>query len=114
MTKIDQTLVMRMHLVVDPYDYRLVITQIGHTDPGMHGQGIAGSRKLLLAEDLIGIGLAPLEFVGIIAGDPILHFDGGGLVMMFGENAVPDGSFFPAQYGHGKDEAGEQTGFKFL
>jgi len=106
MTEIDKPLVMRMHFVVDPYYHPPVIAQIGHTDPGMHGQCIAGGRKLVLAEDLIRIGLATLELVGIIAGDPILHLDGGRLVMMFGKNTVPDGSLLPAQHCHRKDKAG--------
>jgi hypothetical protein len=106
MTEIDKPLVMRMHLVVDPYYYPPVIAQIGHAYPGMHGQCIAGGRKLLLTEDLIRIGLPPLELVGIIAGDPILHLDRGRLVMMFGKYAVPDGSLLPAQHCHRKDKAG--------
>src|SRR6185503_10195931 len=107
MAEIDKPLVTRMHLIVDPYDHRLVIAKIGHPDPGMHGQSIAGSRKLLLAEYLIRIGLATLELVCVIAGDPVLHLDGGRLVMMLGKNTVPDGPFLPTQYCHRKDKAGK-------
>jgi hypothetical protein len=107
MAEVDKTLVMGVHFIVDPYDNGFVIAQVCHPDPGMHRQRIAGPCQLLLAEYLICVRLSALELIGVVTGDPVLHFDGGRFVMVFGQDTVPDGSFLLAKDGYGKDEAGK-------
>ena len=116
MTKVYETLVMGMHLVIDPYNHCPVISEIGHPYPCMHGQGIAGGCQFLLGEDLVRIGLTALKFIGVIAGYPILYFRSGGLVMVLwlGKDSVPNRSLFPAQDGYGKQNICKQPGFDFF
>jgi hypothetical protein len=64
-----------MHLVIDPNDHRLLIAKIGHLNPGMHGEGVAGRCKAVLTKNLIRKGLSAFELVGVIAGSPVLYLD---------------------------------------
>jgi hypothetical protein len=64
-----------MHLVVDLNNDRLMVVEIGHLYPGMHGKGITGRRETILAKDLIRKSFSALELVRIIARNPVLHFN---------------------------------------
>jgi len=52
-----------------------MIAKVRYPHPGVHGQGIAGSRQAVLAKDLIRKSLAAFKFVGIITGDTELYFN---------------------------------------
>lgn len=84
MTQIDDPLIAGMHLVIDPDKNRPLVPEIGHSDPDMHRQRIAGGRQAVLRKDLVGIRPATLEFVAVVTGSAILYLD----------MAFPDGRGF--------------------
>jgi hypothetical protein len=115
--QVDQPPVTGVHFVIDLDDNRSFIAKVGHPDPGMHGQRIAGSSKTILAKDLIRISLAPFKFIGVITGYPILHlyrlppagFGLRSLLRSFPRDRIPQRRSFVAKNGHREQKTGKQA-----
>jgi hypothetical protein len=73
MAKVYQTGVFGVHSVGNAYYHALFIPAAGYPYPAIQGEGIAGSRHLLLAEDLSISRFTAFKLIMVKAGNAILY-----------------------------------------